>query len=263
MIWNWLTTTLSVFIISWLIGGYLIHFTSKNSFFHQKAKYIPLIGNFAILLFIITLWNHLERPPMRTMAETRLLYSFFVAWVTWIIYIKTKEIAMYWLGFVMSSVFLLVDIIHPEYQSKSMMPALQSSWFIPHVVVYMISYAVLASAWLSSIIGLLSKKSIEKTITLAMQLVFIGLGLLTLGMLLGALWAKIAWGNYWSWDPKETWALLTWLFYLVTIHLHHAYPTKQKLLLWLLGLSFIVLIITWLGIQYIAPSMQSVHIYAG
>lgn len=262
MIWNWLTEMLVVFVFSWLLGGFFIHFKSKKLGLHQIALYLPLIGNLAILIFITVLWIQLERPPMRTMAETRLWYSFFVAWVTWIIYLKTKEVAMYWLGFVMASVFLLVDIIHPEYQSKAMMPALQSPWFIPHVVVYMISYAVLASAWLSSVIGLLSKKSMDKTIALAMQLVFIGLGLLTLGMLMGALWAKVAWGNYWSWDPKETWALLTWLFYLATIHLHHAYPKKQKLLLWLLGLSFIVLIITWLGIQYISPSMQSVHIYS-
>jgi ABC-type transport system involved in cytochrome c biogenesis permease subunit len=267
MIWNWLTTTLVIFLLSWLSGGIIIMFTSEKSLLHRISKFFPLIGNSAILVFIILLWISLDRPPMRTMAETRLWYSFFVAWITWIIYLRTSGKAMYWLGFAMATVFLVVDILHPEYQSKSLMPALQSPWFIPHVVVYMISYAVLGAACISSIKGLYSfytkSKSLEKDILLAIRLVYPGLGLLTLGMLMGALWAKIAWGNYWSWDPKETWALLTWLFYLITIHLHHSFPEKKKLLLWVLGLSFIVLIITWLGIQYIAPSMQSVHIYAG
>jgi len=261
MIWNWLTLTLIITFISWLLGGIIITFYGNKPKLQRIANFLPLIGNIAILVFIITLWISLERPPMRTMAETRLWYSFFVAWTTWIIYFRTKEISMYWLGFMMSYGFLLVDIIHPEYQSKSLMPALQSFWFIPHVVIYMISYNVLGAAWLSSIIGLFSKRTINEFIAMSMKLVYIGFGLLTLGMMTGALWAKIAWGNYWSWDPKETWALLTWLFYLVAIHIHHSFPTRQKLLLWLLLLSFLVLLITWFGIKYIAPGMQSIHLY--
>jgi ABC-type transport system involved in cytochrome c biogenesis permease subunit len=261
MIWNWLTLTLIITSISWLSGGIIISFFGNRQKLQPIGNYIPLVGNIAILIFIITLWISLERPPMRTMAETRLWYSFFVAWTTWIIYIGTKNIAMYWLGFIMTFVFLLIDIIHPEYQSKSLMPALQSFWFIPHVVIYMISYAVLGAACISTIISFFSHKTIETTIGISMKLVYIGFGLLTLGMMMGALWAKIAWGNYWSWDPKETWALLTWLFYLAAIHIHHSFPSKQKLLLWLLLLSFLVLLITWFGIQYIAPGMQSVHLY--
>lgn len=261
MIWNWLTLTLIITFISWLSGGIIITFFGSKPKLKRIANFIPLIGNIAILVFIITLWISLERPPMRTMAETRVWYSFFVAWTTWIIYFRTKEISMYWLGFIMAFVFLLVDFFHPEYQSKSLMPALQSYWFIPHVVIYMISYAVLGAAWLSSIISFFSKRTTEIIIAMSMKLVYIGFGLLTLGMMTGALWAKIAWGNYWSWDPKETWALLTWLFYLVAIHIHHSFPARQKLLLWLLLLSFLVLLITWFGIKYIAPGMQSIHLY--
>jgi len=261
MIWSWLTITLLIFTITWGIGGVLITFFRKKTNLVPISDYLPLLGNLAIIAFTILLWIQLERPPMRTMAETRLWYSVFISWTTWLIYFRTKEILIYGLGFIMTFVFLLVDILHPEYQSKTLMPALQSPWFIPHVVVYMIAYAVLGAAWMSSIIGIFSKRPNENIIAIAIKLVYIGFGLLTLGMLMGALWAKIAWGNYWSWDPKETWALLTWLFYLLAIHLHHAYPKKEKLLLWLFALSFIVLLITWFGIRYIAPAMSSVHIY--
>lgn len=174
---------------------------------------------------------------------------------------------MYLLGMVMSLVFLIVDVLNPEYQSKNLMPALQSPWFIPHVVIYMIAYAVMAAACLSAVKGLVNlykgKNDADSDINLAMKLVYPGMALLTTGMLLGAIWAKIAWGNYWTFDPKETWALLTWLFYLFTIHLHYACPKRKKLLLWILGLSFIVLIITWMGIRFLPSAMQSIHVYGG
>ncbi len=266
MIWKSLLIITLVFVASWL-GGTVFLLLKKNRLNQNLAKYLPLIGNTAILIFIVLLWAELERPPLRTMAETRLWYSFFVSWVTWMIFIRTKSVPMYVLGFVMSAVFLIVDLVHPEYQSKSLMPALQSPWFIPHVVIYMISYAVLFAASMSAIVGLfLSKKNslnIDNNINLSMDLVYPGMGLLTIGMLMGAIWAKIAWGNYWTWDPKETWAALTWLFYMLTIHIHFSYPQKKKLLLWIIGLSFIVLIITWLGIRYLPSGMQSIHVYGG
>ncbi len=217
------------------------------------------------MIFIGLLWSELERPPLKTMAETRLWYSVFVSLITWVVFLQTKSKALYLLGFIMSSVFLLVDILNPEYQTKNLMPALQSPWFIPHVVIYMISYAVLAAACLTVLIGFVNtikRKSIDKqSITLSMNLVYPGFALLSLGMIMGAIWAKIAWGDYWSWDPKETWALLTWIFYLICIHLHHSFPKKQKLLMLLLGLSFIVLIITWLGIRYFPTGLNSIHVY--
>jgi len=165
----------------------------------------------------------------------------------------------------MSTVFLLVDILKPEYQTKNLMPALQSPWFIPHVVVYMMSYAVLAAACLTVLIGVYNtrkNKQIDtESINLSMNLVYPGFALLTLGMIMGAVWAKIAWGDYWTWDPKETWALLTWLFYLICIHLHFSFPKRQKLLMFLLAFSFIVLIITWLGIRYFPNGISSIHVY--
>lgn len=265
MIWKWLLTMTFTFIGTWLIAGVFILFKPKNKHTRWISIVFPVLGNIATLLFLALLWIELERPPMRTMAETRLWYSLFVAWITWSIYLKTRSAHMYLLGFIMASVFLIVDIIHPEYQSKTLMPALQSPWFIPHVVIYMISYAVLAAACLSALIGMYSlhkkRSSLEKEISLAMKLVYPGMGLLTLGMLMGAIWAKIAWGNYWTYDPKETWALLTWLFYLITIHLHYAHSDKKRLLLWILALSFIVLIITWMGIRYLPSGMQSIHVY--
>ena len=96
------------------------------------------------------------------------------------------------------------------------MPALQSPWFAPHVIVYMFAYAMLGAATVMAVYLLwFKKKEIErKEMDLCDNLTYVGLAFMTLGMLTGAIWAKEAWGHYWAWDPKETWAAATWFAYL-------------------------------------------------
>jgi ABC-type transport system involved in cytochrome c biogenesis permease subunit len=104
---------------------------------------------------------------------------------------------------------------------------------------------------------------------LAYDLVYISLAFLTIGMLFGALWAKEAWGHYWSWDPKETWAAITWIAYLVYIHYRlmskakSQQPGAKRLAFWMLITSFVLLQMCWWGINYL-PSAQgsSVHTYS-
>ena len=86
--------------------------------------------------------------------------------------------------------------------------------------------------------------------------------IMTLGILMGALWAKEAWGHYWSWDPKETWAAVSWFSYLVYIH-YRRYPlSKFSIALWILIINFIILQMCWWGVNYL-PSAQgmSIHTY--
>ena len=95
------------------------------------------------------------------------------------------------------------------------------------------------------------------------NLVYVGLAFMTIGMLFGALWAKEAWGHYWSWDPKETWAAITWFAYLAYIHYRLMPRHRQRLSLWMLIVAFILLQMCWWGINYL-PSAQgsSVQTYS-
>ena len=96
------------------------------------------------------------------------------------------------------------------------------------------------------------------------QLVKIGYVFLTFGLLFGALWAKEAWGHYWTWDPKETWAFITWLGYLV--YLHHKYNHKEKKpfqSFLIVGIAFILLLVCWFGVNYLPTAQMSVHTYSG
>jgi ABC-type transport system involved in cytochrome c biogenesis permease subunit len=79
-------------------------------------------------------------------------------------------------------------------------------------------------------------------------------------MLMGAVWAKEAWGDYWTWDPKEVWAFITAASYLVYLHASYAGISKRKALI-IIPLAFIMLMITWLGVEYLAVAQESIHSY--
>ena len=86
---------------------------------------------------------------------------------------------------------------------------------------------------------------------------------MTIGMLFGALWAKEAWGHYWSWDPKETWAAITWFAYLVYVHYRQLPTHRPRLALWVLLISFVLLQMCWWGINYLpAAQGSSIHVYS-
>ena len=149
-----------------------------------------------------------------------------------------------------------------SYNTKTLVPALQSPWFAPHVFVYIFAYCLLGIA-----VVIAWWKQVD-------DLVYISFAFLTIGMLFGALWAKEAWGHYWSWDPKETWAAITWISYLIYIHYRHSslcnsLPSIEggvgggsRLAFWMLIGSFVLLQMCWWGINYL-PSAQgsSVHTY--
>ena len=94
------------------------------------------------------------------------------------------------------------------------------------------------------------------------NLICVGLAFMTLGMLFGAVWAKEAWGHYWAWDPKETWAAATWFGYLAYIHFRLGCPADYKKALIISLVAFVLLQMCWYGINYL-PSAQgvSVHTY--
>ena len=156
-----------------------------------------------------------------------------------------------------------MNLFKPEIHDKTLMPALQSPWFAPHVIVYMFAYAVLGAAAVMALFLLFRKKPVTSSeMEITDNLVYVGLAFMTFGMLFGALWAKEAWGHYWSWDPKETWAAITWLAYLVYIHYRQVPHHRQRLALWTIIISFVLLQMCWWGINYL-PSAQgsSVHTY--
>ena len=247
-------------VILWGAGAYL-SYREKKSF----AVGISFFGLLVFGTFIAGMWISLERPPLRTMGETRLWYSFFLPVAGLITYLRWNYKWILTFSTVLSFVFICVNLLKPEIHNKTLMPALQSPWFAPHVIVYMFSYAMLGAAAVIALYLLIKKgdkKPEDKVMDLLDNLVYVGVAFLTLGMMMGALWAKQAWGTYWSWDPKETWAGATWLSFLVYIHYRNHRPKDIKRSLAVLVFSFFLLQICWYGINYL-PSAKgvSVHTY--
>lgn len=224
------------------------------------------VAGLAIFMaFIVGMWVSLERPPLRTMGETRLWYSFFLPVAGIITYIRWRYKWILSFSTVMSLVFICINLFKPEIHNKTLMPALQSPWFAPHVIVYMFAYAMLGAGAVVAVYLLVRsrKRAIELGVmNLCDNLVYVGTAFLTIGMLFGALWAKESWGHYWSWDPKETWAAATWLGNLLYIHFRFQKNEQYRSALGILVFAFILLQVCWFGVNYL-PSAQgnSVHVY--
>ena len=244
-----------VAVLLWAVGAWA-SWREKT----MVAYTATIIGLAVFLSFILMMWISLERPPLRTMGETRLWYSFFLPLAGIIVYSRWKYKWILSFSTVLALVFICVNLFKPEIHDKTLMPALQSPWFAPHVIVYMFAYAVFGVATLMAVWMLIKSKAVEESLD---NLVYVGLAFMTIGMLFGALWAKEAWGHYWSWDPKEIWAAITWFAYLIYIHYRQLPKQKPRLALWILILSFILLQMCWWGINYL-PSAQgsSVHTYS-
>lgn len=103
---------------------------------------------------------------------------------------------------------------------------------------------------------------LEQIELLAYRLVQIGWPVLTVGIMLGAVWADTAWGRYWGWDPKETWSLITWITYTIYLHIRMVMGKKGHISALMCVLGFFMVLVTWLGVSYIPWFAGGLHTYA-
>ncbi len=252
-------------VVCWVTGSLLQYPAKRSKAFNVASWLLMISGTLVLVWFLVAYWIALERPPLRTLGETRLWYAIFIPLIGFLV---EYRYGIRWLKYycmALAALFLGINYMHPDVFQKALMPALQSVWFIPHVVVYLVGYALLAasavSGWHNVILNFLNKRSI-KSESMSHYLALLGFVLLTFGLVFGALWAKEAWGHYWTWDPKETWAFISWLSYLGYLHLV-AMKADSRKLQWYLGLAFIVLLVCWFGVNYLPSAQNSVHTYSG
>ncbi|MBR5483366.1 MAG: cytochrome c biogenesis protein CcsA [Alistipes sp.] len=261
MSWQHLIWFAAAAVVCWLSGAVLA-FRSKSSW---PVTAVSLCGSAIFFTFIVGMWLSLERPPMRTMGETRLWYTFFLSLAGVAVYARWRYKWVLSFSTLMSVVFICINLFKPEIHNKSLMPALQSVWFVPHVIVYMFAYAMMGAVTLFALYLWLrrpSRRPSDEEMGLCDNLIRIGWAFLSMGMIMGALWAKEAWGDFWSWDPKETWAAATWMSYLLYLHLRPRLRQDHHTAFALIIFSFLLLQMCWYGINYL-PSAQgaSVHVY--
>jgi ABC-type transport system involved in cytochrome c biogenesis permease subunit len=195
---------------------------------------------------------------MRTLGETRLWYAILLPAVSAVVSLRSKITWPMVYGAAVSVIFLGINAARPDAFDRTLMPALQSPWFVPHVVVYILAYAFLTASALGAARFFLGR---EVPLPACDRAVWIGLSFLTMGLLFGALWAKEAWGHYWTWDPKETWAFLTWAVYLAYIHIRLRHADAHRLACAFLLAAVGILATCWFGVNYLPTANSSVHTY--
>ena len=192
MTWNHFIFFAIVSVLLWATGA-IAAWKNKS----RIAIVTTVVGLLVFLSFIIVLWMSLERPPLRTMGETRLWYSLFLPFAGMAVFVRWRYKWILSFSTLLATVFICINLLKPEIHNKTLMPALQSAWFAPHVIVYMFAYALLGAAAVMAVYLLFFKKKAitNEELDICDNLVYVGLSFMTLGMLMGALWAKEAWGT--------------------------------------------------------------------
>jgi cytochrome c-type biogenesis protein CcsB len=230
---------------------------------------------------IVGRWVEAGRPPFKTRFETLLLYPWCVAAVTLVLYGLHRLVLLVPFSAACATICLAYGLANPDLETVFLMPALQSGWFVPHVVTYFVSYAALfascALAALALAAPLWARKgdgdgeapaetpsgpwTADALAAHAHKAVAFGVVSLTFGLVMGAAWAKFAWGDYWTWDPKENWSLITWLAYMAYLHLRRMPGWQGRRGMWLLVASFGAVMFTWLCMHWLPTAGESLHVY--
>jgi cytochrome c-type biogenesis protein CcsB len=265
----------------------------KNNFVFQGSKTLIATSNLLFVLTLLIRWVSQGYFPLSNLYESLIFLSWGISFIHLIVEYKTQSrligaistpLLFFLSGF--SSLTLPTDM----QKALPLVPSLQSNWLMMHVSMMMVSYATLILGSLLSILYLAflffsgqnnqvaiettqvelesssvasssvsySKLSLLQTVDIwSYRIIGLGFPFLTIGIISGAVWANEAWGSYWSWDPKETWALITWLVFAIYLHsrLLKGWQGKQAAILGSCG--FFVIWICYLGVNFLGKGLHS------
>ena len=255
------------------------------------ANQSMILSNLLIAAVLGARWIESGHFPLSNLYESLM----FLSWTTTFIHLSFSRYQFKWLGMITAPAALMFNgfasFSLPEEMQLSgpLVPALQSNWLMMHVTLMILSYATLILGSLIAIIFLvvspdarsegdasqsqvadlaagkgvtLPPQGEEKSITesldnISYRLVGLGFPLLTIGIISGAVWANEAWGSYWSWDPKETWALITWLTFAIYLHTRLNKGWEGKKAAYVAALGFIIIWICYLGVNLLGNGLHS------
>ena len=257
---------------------YLIWLGTKKELIGQIATYLTIVALIANTIAIILRMITSGHPPLSNGYEFLLTFVWGIMAVYLFAEYRYKLRALG--AFVMPIVFLILMFIimsmGPEERiAQAVPPALKSKWLTFHVVTAMFAYGAYAVSFGLGIMYLmkLSKEgtqkkskqqgivsrfpSLDRLDELAYKVIGFAFPLLTLCIITGAIWANYAWGTYWSWDPKETWSLITWIIYAAYLHARLMYGWKGKRAAWLAIFGFVAVLFTFFGVNYLLSGLHS------
>ena len=218
-----------------------------------------LLGvSFLALTFGLALrWIISGNIPMSNGYESMLTVAWFVMLISILMQLRIRIVMVF--GFLISGFFLLVSHINQmDPAIGQMMPVLNSPLLSIHVSIIMMSYALLSLTFICGIMGICLRSHGEELQALSRIFLYPALTTMGLGIFIGAIWANVSWGTYWSWDSKETWALITFMIYAVVVHTQ-SLPVFRKPLIYhiYISLAFLSIAMTYFGVNYFLTGMHS------
>ena len=258
---------------------YLLMMVMGKEFFGRLATFVTLAGLLGQSLAIVLRWIEsyelgIGHAPLSNLYESLIFFAWTVVFLYLLIEWRTKNRSLGAFATPLAFLAMAYASYSPTISSRiqPLVPALKSNWLIAHVLTCFFGYAAFGLACGLSVMYLLKKREKpqrsnvfiriipESSILedMSYQMVVIGFLLLTLGIITGSVWAYSAWGSYWSWDPKETWSLITWLVYAALLHSRMVRGWRGNKLALLSIIGFSCVLFTYFGVNYLA----GLHSYA-
>lgn len=238
---------------------------SLNNEKQKKTRLVSSVLTWVMLIHTTLLlalrWFVSGHLPMSNGYETMQ----FMAWATLIVTLVMQKrfLPVKQFGPLLSSFALLVAMITDgNPQITQLMPVLQSPLLSVHVMVIMFSYALFGLTALIGLQGLIAhhhkqEEKEQQLAALSQFLLYPAVALIAIGIFIGAIWANVSWGRYWSWDSKETWALITMLIYSVPLHADIKWLRKAQHMHIYMLLAFLSVLMTYFGVNYFLSGMHS------
>lgn len=167
-----------------------------------------------------------------------------------------KSLLTIWIA-VAALTAISIFIMHRSFLATTPLPVLNTPWFTIHVSIVIAGYIVLAMATISSVFGMIWSRHSESAQMISRRLLLPGVYLLGVGIIAGAVWAIVSWGRYWAWDPKETWALVTFLLYVIPLHLQSDSRGRTRIYYLYMILALCSMVMTYFGVNM----LDSLHSY--
>lgn len=273
-----LLLSITTFVYGLAALFYIVSWVFKKQQLGKAASWIFLVGASGNLAGFILRWVEsyqlgIGHAPLSNLYESLVFFALTIAvfylFVEWrynnrIIGAFTSPVSFLAMAYAsLSPSPNITDRIQP------LIPVLKSNWLIVHVVTCFLGYAAFAIAFGISIMYLAKQKDTAGNSTLLSsfpnlslldelthQMVVVGFLFLTAGIITGAVWANSAWGTYWSWDPKETWSLITWFVYATLLHARMLRGWHGKRIAYLSILGFLAVLFTYFGVNLL-PGLHS------
>ncbi len=211
--------------------------------------------------------------PLSNMYESLVFFSWCIAvlYLVWEWRLKSRVFGAVTMPFAFLTIAYASLSSGVSAKIDPLIPALQSNWLHAHVITCFLSYASFAISCGVSVMYLIKARradadqnssssllpSLSSLDSLVYKTIAVGFPLLTIGIVTGAAWANYAWGSYWSWDPKETWSLITWFVYAVFLHARFTREWRGSRTAALSIIGFVAVVFTYFGVNYVLSGLHS------